>query len=167
MTNQCWCGDVDVAPLTRALYRFMIMTAGLSLSPESEHVVTLLIPPPSARRTYPACHWKTSSTSPEDVETQAFSSGLQSSVSAVQTGLSVFPCHNLLFFPVGDSEVKGCSFVLVCAFLIGSNAFQLIAFFIRAKAMILALIQKHFSIVLLILSYFVLIISHHRLVYMS
>lgn len=125
---------VCVSLLTRALYWFMIMTGGLCLCLWQPVVrarcsltklcCTLLIRPPSLPPSIPPpavriehVTGKPARYPPEDVETQRFSSGLQSSVSMVQAGLSLFPCRNLVrFFFLNPSEVttrwRVCFFIL-------------------------------------------------------
>lgn len=71
--------SLAVLVLLRALYWFMIMAAGLCLGARrslTKLCHPLLVPPPSAHRVRRAWHWKTGSISPEDVESQAFSSWL-------------------------------------------------------------------------------------------
>lgn len=119
---------VCVSLLTRALYWFMIMTGGLCLClwqpvvrarcslTKLCHMLLIRplslppsIPPPAVRIEHVT--GKPARYPPEDVETPRFSSGLQSSVSMVQAGLSLFPCWNLVrFFFLNPSRVKGLCF---------------------------------------------------------
>ena len=68
---------------------------------------TRLISTPSACRVHRACHWKSSSMSPEDVQTRAFSIKLQPCVSVSSCGSVI-----LLSFPV--CEAKGKWLLFVC-----------------------------------------------------
>lgn len=122
--------------LIEALYWFMLMAPGLDSpcdSAWSRHVAASLNcvthfwspPPSSAHRVHRACRWKTSSISPEDVESHAFSSRSQSSVSMAQSDRSVFPCQD---GGGGDSKGRGwgCFFFFSLQLLDGANELLLL-----------------------------------------